>query len=309
MEPLRLLACRARAEEGAALAAALGLPLALYDAAPCGPAGDALDDGPGDARQDARGELPRQSRGDTRGSRHPDPLRDTLRALPEAGAALVLEPEGLGLYALDLPGSGPVRVQLDEGSLGFRLTAERARHEAVVKACGLLKAPGPWRVFDATAGLLRDACVLAAAGAEVWVGERSPVIAALVADGLARAAAEPALQELVARLHFQPGDSRERLLALARADAAARPAVVYLDPMFPHRDKSALVKKEMRVFRTVVGEDADADDLLAPALAAATRRVVVKRPRHAPWLAGRKPSLAQEGKSARFDIYLVPAAG
>lgn len=266
MGPLRLLACRLRATEGEPLAVALGLPLAIYDGA----------------------------------------LKDVLRGLPEEGAALVLEPEALGLYALDLPGSGAVRVQLDEGSLGFRLTAERARHEAVVKACGLLKAPGPVTVFDATAGQLRDACVLAAAGAEVWVGERSPVIAALVADGLARAATDPALRELLARLHFQPGDSLARLEALA--GEARRPAVVYLDPMFPHRDKSALVKKEMRVFRSVVGEDTDADALLAPALRAATRRVVVKRPRHAPWLAGRKPSLAQEGKSARFDIYLVPAA-
>lgn len=264
MGPLCLLACRARLEEGEVLGAALGLPPSPYDGA----------------------------------------LKEVLRALPEEGAALVLEPEGLGLYALDMPGSGAVRVQLDEGSLGFRLSAERARHEAVVKACGLLKIQGPVTVFDATAGLLRDACVLAAAGAEVWVGERSPVIAALVADGLARAAADPALRELTRRLHFQPGDSCERLLALA--EAAERPAVVYLDPMFPHRDKSALVKKEMRLFRTVVGEDPDADALLAPALRAATRRVVVKRPRHAPWLGGRKPALAQEGKSARFDIYLVP---
>lgn len=267
MAPLRLLVARARAEEGATLAAVLGLPPALYDGA----------------------------------------LREVLRALPPEGAALALEAEGLGLYALDLPGSGAVRVELGEGALGFRLSAERARHEAVVKACGLLKAPAPLCVFDATAGLLRDACVLAAAGATVWVGERSPVIAALIADGLARAAADPALRDLAARLQFQPGDSRARLEALA--DAPERPDVVYLDPMFPHRDKSALVKKEMRVFRGVVGEDADADALLAPALRAARRRVVVKRPRHAPWLAGRKPALAQEGRSARFDIYLVAEAG
>ena len=241
--------------------------------------------------------------------RYEGPLKLALRALPEAGAALVLEPEGLGLYALDLPGSGAVRVQFDEGTLGFRLGADRVRHEAVVKACGLLKATGPLRVFDATAGLLRDACVLAAAGAEVWVGERSPVIAALAEDGLVRAAGDPLLAPLLARLHFRPGDSRAQLLALAGAAPEARPHVVYLDPMFPHRDKSALVKKEMRVFRAVVGEDADADALLAPALAAATRRVVVKRPRHAPWLDGRKPSLAQEGKSSRFDIYLLPGPG
>jgi 16S rRNA (guanine1516-N2)-methyltransferase len=268
MAVLHLLASLEQAAQGEALATRLGLPLVRYEG----------------------------------------PLKLALRALPEAGAALVLEADGLGLYALELPGSGAVRVQFDEGTPGFRLGAERVRHEAVVKACGLLKAPGPWRVFDATAGLLRDACVLAAAGAEVWVGERSPVIAALVEDGLARAAGDAVPAPWLARLHFRPGDSREQLRALAGQPEAARPHVVYLDPMFPHRDKSALVKKEMQVFRAVVGEDTDADALLAPALAAATRRVVVKRPRHAPWLDGRKPSLAQEGKSARFDIYLVPAS-
>lgn len=267
MSALRLLACAARAAEGEVLATRLGLALECY-------AGS---------------------------------LKEALRDLPEEGAALALEPEGLGLHALDLPGSGAVRVQFDEGALGFRLGADRARHESVVKACGLLKMPGPVIVFDATAGLLRDSCVLAAAGAEVWVGERSPVIAALIEDGLARAASHPALADLLSRLRFLPGDSRARLEALATE--ARRPMVVYLDPMFPHRDKTALVKKDMRVFRAVVGEDTDADGLLAPALRAATKRVVVKRPRHAPWLDGRKPALVQEGKSARFDIYLVAPSG
>lgn len=79
--------------------------------------------------------------------------------------------------------------------------------------------------------------------------------------------------------------------------------VVYLDPMFPHNDKSALVKKEMRAFRPVVGDDLDADQLLDAALAIAENRVVVKRPRKAPFLADRKPSLQFQGKSSRYDIY------
>lgn len=234
-------------------------------------------------------------------------LRDALAALPAQGAALVLEPEGLGLYALDMPGSGAVRVNLEEGALGWRIAQERARHEMIVKACGLKKADQPLRVFDATAGLLRDAAVLAAAGASVTLAERSPVIAALIQDGLKQAAHSFDLQTLLSRLEFRPGDSLQQLQALALADTPPekRPDVVCLDPMFPHRDKTALVKKEMRVFRAVVGEDTDADALLAPALSAARKRVVVKRPRLAPWLADKKPSLVMEGKSGRFDIYLV----
>lgn len=267
MQALRFLVCAERRAEGEALAATLGLPLEIYT----------------------------------------EPLKTALKAHVPAGVALVLETDGLGLFALDMPGSGAVRVNLEEGALGWRIAQERARHEMIVKACGLKKADQPLRVFDATAGLLRDAAVLAAAGAEVTLAERSPVIAALIQDGLHKAGQSFDMRPLLAHLEFHPGDSLLHLQALASADTPLekRPDVVCLDPMFPHRDKAALVKKEMRVFRAVVGEDADADALLAPALAAAKKRVVVKRPRLAPWLADKKPSLVIEGKSGRFDIYLV----
>ncbi len=263
MQALRFLVCEARRAEGERLAARLGIAAEAYEL----------------------------------------PLKAELKKHAPVGAALVLEPDALGLYALDMPGSGVVRIDLAEGSLAWRVADNRARHEMVVKACGLLKATQPVQIFDATAGLLRDACVLAAAGAHVQVAERSPVIAALVEDGLQRAQSQPELAELLSRLSFRAGDSLMILQAMA---AAAEPVdVVYLDPMFPHRDKAALVKKEMRVFRAIVGEDLDADALLAPARAVAKKRVVVKRPRLAPWLAGVKPGLVLEGKSGRFDIYLA----
>lgn len=263
MQALRFLVCEGREAEGRLLAARLGLSAELFVL----------------------------------------PIKAELKRHAPAGAALVLEPDGLGLYALDMPGSGPVRIDLGEGSLGFRVADNRARHEMVVKACGLLKATSPLQILDATAGLLRDACVLAAAGARVQVAERSPVIAELIEDGLKRAQGQAELADLLSRIAFRPGDSL--LLLHAMAAASEQVDVVYLDPMFPHRDKSALVKKEMRVFRAVVGEDADADALLAPARAVARKRVVVKRPKLAPWLAAAKPGLTLEGKSGRFDIYLA----
>jgi 16S rRNA (guanine1516-N2)-methyltransferase len=81
------------------------------------------------------------------------------------------------------------------------------------------------------------------------------------------------------------------------------PQVVYLDPMFPHTEKAAQVKKEMQFFRELVGKDTDADSLLDQALSVASHRVVVKRPRKAPPLAGREPGLTLAGKANRFDIY------
>ena len=80
--------------------------------------------------------------------------------------------------------------------------------------------------------------------------------------------------------------------------------VVYLDPMFPHRKKSALVKKEMRVFQQLLGSDDDADSLLAPARELAGKRVVVKRPAYAEPLADVPPAMAITSKKHRFDVYI-----
>jgi 16S rRNA (guanine1516-N2)-methyltransferase len=101
--------------------------------------------------------------------------------------------------------------------------------------------------------------------------------------------------------------SHDALTQLVSDPNFVRPDVVYLDPMYPHKKKSALVKKEMRVFQTLVGADNDADSLLAPAMALATKRVVVKRPDYAEFLAGQKPSTAIETKKNRFDVYVLAA--
>ena len=87
--------------------------------------------------------------------------------------------------------------------------------------------------------------------------------------------------------------------------AVWRPDVVYVDPMFPLRKKSAKVKKQMQAFHAIVGTDPDADQLLANALIAAKYRVVVKRPTGAGFLAETKPNYSLEGKSTRYDIYAL----
>jgi 16S rRNA (guanine1516-N2)-methyltransferase len=154
-------------------------------------------------------------------------------------------------------------------------------------------------MLDATAGLGRDAFVLAELGCSVTLIERQALIAALLEDGLLRAQADPEVAPIVARMCLLCGNAIE----LMAAWASEPPQVIYLDPMFPHRDKSALVKKEMRLFRPLAGNDDDAPALLAAALKLATHRVVVKRPRKAPAIAGEKPGYVLEGKSSRFDIY------
>ena len=118
-----------------------------------------------------------------------------------------------------------------------------------------------------TAGLGRDAFVLAGLGCKVIMVERHPVVAALLEDGLRRAYDDSEIGEWMReRMSLFHGSSIDKL-ADAVKSTGTEIDVVYLDPMYPHREKSALVKKEMRVFQTLVGADLDADGLLKPAQA------------------------------------------
>ncbi|WP_127959241.1 16S rRNA (guanine(1516)-N(2))-methyltransferase RsmJ [Serratia microhaemolytica] len=212
--------------------------------------------------------------------------------------ALVLTAHGLELRKRDEPKLGAISVDFVTGALAHRRRFGGGRGEAVAKAVGIKGDYLP-SVVDATAGLGRDAFVLAALGCRVQMLERNPVVAALLEDGLQRAYQDAEIG----------GWLRERLTLLhassltALAELTPRPEVVYLDPMYPHRQKSALVKKEMRVFQQLVGSDEDADGLLQPARQLATRRVVVKRPDYAPPLANIAAHAAINTKNHRFDLY------
>ncbi|MBD9423915.1 class I SAM-dependent methyltransferase [Pseudomonas sp. PDM15] len=216
----------------------------------------------------------------------------------EAEFALQLGEEGLQLAELGPQAPGPVRVDFVEGAVAHRRLYGGGSGQMIAKAVGVQPGVRPC-VLDATAGLGRDAFVLASLGCAVTMSERQPIIAALLEDGLARAAHDAEVAPIAAQMRLLQGNAIE----LMRDWQGEPPQVIYLDPMFPHRDKSALVKKEMRLFRPLVGDDPDAPALLEAALALASHRVVVKRPRKAPIIEGAKPSYALEGKSSRYDIY------
>ncbi|KJV46767.1 methyltransferase [Pantoea sp. BL1] len=216
----------------------------------------------------------------------------------QAVMALVLTPERLELRKQDEPKLGGIFVDFVTGAMAHRRKFGGGRGEAVAKAVGIKGGYLP-DVIDATAGLGRDAFVLAALGCRVRMLERHPVVAALLDDGLRRGYEDAEIG----------GWLRERLTLLhvvsqqALSDITPAPDVVYLDPMYPHRQKSAMVKKEMRVFQSLVGADEDADALLEPARRLAKKRIVVKRPDYAPPLAGVATQSAVVTKSHRFDIY------
>ena len=213
--------------------------------------------------------------------------------------ALVLTDERLELRKLDEPKLGAIAVNFVDGTMAHRRKFGGGRGEAVAKAVGIKGDYLP-TVIDATAGLGRDAFVLASIGCKVLLVERNPIVAALLEDGLARAYADPEIGSFMQERMILADERNISLL-----DAEQQTAdVVYLDPMYPHKQKSALVKKEMRVFQHLVGADLDSDDFFAPAKALARKRVVVKRPDYAPFLAEQKPDFSQTTKNHRFDVYL-----
>ena len=148
------------------------------------------------------------------------------------------------------------------------------------------------KVLDLSAGLAIDAVFLSQLGFEVTAVERNPLI--FLALQHAQAASENKLQ-----INFQFGRAQDFLVSSSETFD-----LIYFDPMFPEKIKSALPRQEMVFFRSLVGQDSDADQVLQLALRKPNvKRVVVKRPIKAPILF-RKPMSQIEGKLIRFYIYL-----
>ncbi|HEY1076242.1 MAG TPA: class I SAM-dependent methyltransferase [Fontimonas sp.] len=208
-------------------------------------------------------------------------------------------PDALQLRAVHRPELSP--LQLDWNGADVRRRIAAGRQQLLAKAIGLHK-QRDLRVLDATAGLGRDACTLAALGADVTLVERQPLLSQLLHDALARLHASAEGRATAQRMHIVDGDAAAVLAGSQKWD------VVHFDPMYPHRNKQALPQKEMQMLRELCGADDDTDALLAPALAACRLRVVVKRPTHAPFLAGRKPNFQLSGTQARYDIYIPPSS-
>jgi len=213
---------------------------------------------------------------------------------------LAREGNRLVLLKMDEPQLGAIYVDFVFGSSQYRRKFGGGKEESIAKAVGARKGKPP-SILDATAGLGRDAFVLASLGCRVHMMERCGMVALLLADGLNRAIQDKEIGSWVQeRLSLDYADSR-----LITQPLPFTPDVVYLDPMFPERKKSAMVKKEMRVFKELVGWDEDADQLLDWALKTASKKVIVKRTLHAPYLADKTPQAVTKTKSHRFDSYLV----
>ena len=229
-------------------------------------------------------------------------------------ALISFDKEGAGLTLLNQIKMKPLLLDFELLSYRQRLLRGGRQKEPVARAVMNGLEDGAL-VFDATAGLGRESMILAHAGAKVVSFERQLPIWIILNDALKRAQGSrffpftlPVLSPI--------GTIKDYSLALAGTDNHsltlandlnnARPEVIYYDPMFPERENSAQVKKDMFVFQQVIGEDKDIIEFLELALELAVKRVVLKRPSYAPPLAiaGLERSYFVDGGQCRFDCYV-----
>ncbi len=187
---------------------------------------------------------------------------------------------------------------LDAGSLAYRRGKANLSNEVIAKAIGCKPNYRP-RVFDATAGMGRDALIMAQLGCHVKMLERNFAIYHLLNNALLRLQSNPSCNEISERMQLNHKDSLQIVSELKDID------VIYLDPMFPERKKSALVKKEMRLFKRLTGDDSDSANLFNQATRSQAKRIVVKRPKDAARLTDLAPNHEILGKQFRYDVYLT----
>ncbi|OUR73452.1 16S rRNA methyltransferase [Methylophaga sp. 41_12_T18] len=219
-----------------------------------------------------------------------------------------LNPEQLQLVVTDnvveirAPGLGkPIFIDFVAGKNAHRRQFGGGRGQPLAKAVGLKKGATP-TIIDVTAGFARDGFVLANLGCPITLVERNPLIATLIEDALNRAQEDDDIADIISRMTITNDDAVNFLNNL---NEQQRPEVIYMDPMYPSREKSALVKKDMRLLHQLAGPDTDSEQLLTTARNTALKRVVVKRPKSAPFVGDQKPATSIESKNTRYDIYLT----
>ena len=183
-------------------------------------------------------------------------------------------------------------LSADFSAVTWSQRRSQGKKQGLVRAC---KPKKGIKIMDLTAGWGRDAAVLASFGAQVMMIERHPIMASLLSDALAH---QHELDKQQMHLSLYAGDAYTYLNTLRREEY---PDVIYIDPMHPERNKSALVKREMQALQQIIGMDEDALALIQLAITCVTHRVVVKWPQKIKPLLVADASI--EGKTVRFDIY------
>jgi 16S rRNA (guanine1516-N2)-methyltransferase len=189
-------------------------------------------------------------------------------------------------------------IDFSSGSIGYRYWKGQSRAHPLVRALGKSIGKLP-KIIDATAGLGRDAFILASVGCHVTMIERNPKIFAMLTEAIAtERAKDNELAMVLDRMTLLHGDAKTLLPSLS-AD------IIVIDPMHPERKSSALTKIDLRLLRGIVGDNADASLLVQIALKCKCEKVILKWPAQAEALEGLpKPNHSIIGRTTRYDVFV-----
>lgn len=225
------------------------------------------------------------------------PLRSDFAG--NKGIKVVVSELALGIGFMDPKRGKPYYVDFLTHKWKMRLAKGLPKNHIFARALGFRGEP--LRVIDATAGFGQDAITALSLGCEVIAVERSPVVVAVLRNGIMRALREDeSVRTRFENLSIVEADAE---VFLAQVDPAD---VVYLDPMFEKPKKSAKSPKEMQVLQELLAPLptlADLERLFHLALARTKGRVVVKRPLKAKALV-KTPTHSFKGQSIRYDVYV-----
>ena len=229
--------------------------------------------------------------------------RDMAESFAKRTGVPILDKPGENLTVLfdakgvSLTGYG-LTYQGDFEGMLHRVSDGRLAHEMLVRAAKTTETD--LKGIDATAGMGEDAFLLAAYGYDMTLYEQNPVVAVLLKDALRRAKKHPQLKEIAGRMKLVEGNSVEELKT--RVDAVD---LIYLDPMFPGRQKSGLSNKKLQLIQKLEPPCSDEVELFEAAIQAKPSKIIVKRPLKSPFLAGKNPTYELKGKAIRYDCYAV----
>jgi len=234
----------------------------------------------------------------------------TIKDIVNASTPFVLHYKNNFVELIDQQEQTRIHVDFITGTLAHRRKYGGGKGQAIAKAIGIKNYKLPLTILDITAGLAKDAFVLACLGCSVTMIERHPIIAELVKNALFHAKTDESFQIIKQQgFNLIKADALHYLKNISNKRSTIKPDVIYMDPMYPERKKSASVKKSMQMLQKLICFDSnkvsDETSLLTQALMVAQKRVVVKRPKGAPTLTDKAPTMCIESKITRYDVYVL----
>ena len=206
---------------------------------------------------------------------------------------LYLSETGLSFFHPEARSTKKFKIDFNSGTTLWR--TNRVEHEKLIKKA-LGKHEAPLNILDCTAGMLQDSLLFLSLGHKVTAVEQSKILFHLLSDAINRSNDQKIF----------------KALTLINANACSYISkgqkfdVIYFDPMYPTRKKSALGSGQLEYLARILAiesieNDSTQDFEFLSSLP--IKKMIVKRPIKAEPFS-KKINYQVLGKTTRFDIYI-----